>query len=108
MTSPPSDQSAEKVIKLIVIMRCAERHIANHVSQRPCYSVGIRLPTFREYSRALGRASVFLRALQLYARSTTRAADNDRDARKQVVGIEQVNRVLMQPHWRKDHDLDPL
>ena len=28
--------------------------------------------------------------------------------RKQVVGIEQVNRVLMQPHWRKDHDLDPL
>jgi hypothetical protein len=28
--------------------------------------------------------------------------------RKQVVGIDQVNRVLMQPHWRKDHDLDPL
>ena len=28
--------------------------------------------------------------------------------RKQVVGLDQVNRVLMQPHWRKDHDLDPL
>jgi len=28
--------------------------------------------------------------------------------RKQVVGIEQVNNVLMQPHWRKDHDLEPL
>jgi MSHA biogenesis protein MshM len=28
--------------------------------------------------------------------------------RKQVIGIEQVNRVLMQPHWRKDHDLEPL
>jgi hypothetical protein len=26
--------------------------------------------------------------------------------RKQVVGIEQVNRVLLQPHWRKDHDLE--
>ena len=25
--------------------------------------------------------------------------------RKQVVGLDQVNRVLMQPHWRKDHDL---
>lgn len=28
--------------------------------------------------------------------------------RKQVVGLDQVNRVLMQPHWRKDHDLEPL
>ena len=26
--------------------------------------------------------------------------------RKQVVGLDQVNRVLMQPHWRKDHDLE--
>ena len=25
--------------------------------------------------------------------------------RKQVIGIDQVNRVLMQPHWRKDHDI---
>jgi hypothetical protein len=25
--------------------------------------------------------------------------------RKQVIGLDQVNRVLMQPHWRKDHDL---
>jgi len=25
--------------------------------------------------------------------------------RKQVVGLDQVNRVLMQPHWRKDHDI---
>ena len=28
--------------------------------------------------------------------------------RKQVVGLDQVNRVLLQPHWRKDHDLEPL
>lgn len=28
--------------------------------------------------------------------------------RKQVVGLDQVNRVLMQPHWRKDHDLEAL
>ena len=28
--------------------------------------------------------------------------------RQQVVGIEQVNRVLMQPHWRKDHDLEAM
>jgi len=28
--------------------------------------------------------------------------------RKQVVGLDQVNRVLMQPHWRKDHDLESL
>ena len=28
--------------------------------------------------------------------------------RKQVIGLDQVNRVLMQPHWRKDHDLEPL
>jgi len=28
--------------------------------------------------------------------------------RKQVVGLEQVNRVLMQPHWRKDHDMEAL
>ena len=28
--------------------------------------------------------------------------------RKHVVGIDQVNRVLMQPHWRKDHDLTPV
>jgi len=28
--------------------------------------------------------------------------------RKQVVGLDQVNRVLMQPHWRKDHDLETL
>lgn len=27
--------------------------------------------------------------------------------RKQAVGLEQVNRVLMQPHWRKDHDIEP-
>ena len=27
--------------------------------------------------------------------------------RKQVIGIDQVNRVLMQPHWRKDHDMVP-
>jgi len=26
---------------------------------------------------------------------------------KQVVGLEPVNRVLMQPHWRKEHDLEP-
>jgi type II secretory pathway predicted ATPase ExeA len=26
--------------------------------------------------------------------------------RKQVVGLEQVNRVLMQPHWRRDHDME--
>lgn len=26
--------------------------------------------------------------------------------RKQVVDLEQVNRVLMQPHWRKDHDME--
>lgn len=26
--------------------------------------------------------------------------------RKQVIGLEQVNNVLMQPHWRKDHDLE--
>ena len=26
--------------------------------------------------------------------------------RKQVVGLDQVNRVLMQPHWRLDHDMD--
>ena len=28
--------------------------------------------------------------------------------RKKVVGLDQVNRVLMQPHWRKDHDIDAL
>lgn len=28
--------------------------------------------------------------------------------RKQVVGLDQVNRVLMQPHWRKDHDIETL
>lgn len=28
--------------------------------------------------------------------------------RLQVVGLDQVNRVLMQPHWRKDHDLEAL
>lgn len=26
--------------------------------------------------------------------------------RKQVVGLDQVNRVLMQPHWRRDHDME--
>ena len=26
--------------------------------------------------------------------------------RKQAVGLDQVNRVLMQPHWRKDHDME--
>lgn len=26
--------------------------------------------------------------------------------RKQAVGLEQVNRVLLQPHWRRDHDLE--
>jgi type II secretory pathway predicted ATPase ExeA len=26
--------------------------------------------------------------------------------RLQTVGLDQVNRVLMQPHWRKDHDMD--
>ncbi len=26
--------------------------------------------------------------------------------RKQVVGLDQVNQVLLQPHWRKDHDMD--
>jgi len=26
--------------------------------------------------------------------------------RKQTVGLDQVNRALMQPHWRKDRDLD--
>jgi len=25
--------------------------------------------------------------------------------RKQVIGLDQVNRVLMQPHWRKDNDV---
>ena len=28
--------------------------------------------------------------------------------RKQTVGLEQVNRVLLQPHWRKDHDMEAL
>ena len=28
--------------------------------------------------------------------------------RKQVVGLDQVNRVLMQPHWRKDHDIEAI
>ena len=28
--------------------------------------------------------------------------------RKHVVGLEQINRVLLQPHWRKDHDLEPV
>jgi len=28
--------------------------------------------------------------------------------RKQVVGLDQVNRVLMQPHWRRDHDMETL
>ena len=26
--------------------------------------------------------------------------------RKQVIGLDQVNRVLLQPHWRKDHDME--
>lgn len=28
--------------------------------------------------------------------------------RLQIVGLDQVNRVLMQPHWRKDHDMDAI
>lgn len=28
--------------------------------------------------------------------------------RSKIVGIDQVNRVLMQPHWRKDHDLEAI
>lgn len=28
--------------------------------------------------------------------------------RKQVVGLDQVNSVLMQPHWRKDNDMPAL
>ena len=28
--------------------------------------------------------------------------------RKHVIGLDQVNRVLMQPHWRKDHDMEAL
>lgn len=28
--------------------------------------------------------------------------------RKQVVGLDQVNRVLLQPHWRRDHDMEVL
>jgi len=28
--------------------------------------------------------------------------------RKQGVGLDQVNSVLMQPHWRKDHDMEAL
>lgn len=27
--------------------------------------------------------------------------------RKQVIGLDQVNSVLMQPHWRKDNDIVP-
>lgn len=27
---------------------------------------------------------------------------------KQVIGLEQVNRVLMQPHWRKDLDMESV
>ena len=27
-------------------------------------------------------------------------------ARTKTVGLEHVNRVLMQPHWRKDFDLN--
>jgi MSHA biogenesis protein MshM len=26
--------------------------------------------------------------------------------RKQAVGLDQVNRVLLQPHWRRDHDME--
>jgi hypothetical protein len=25
--------------------------------------------------------------------------------RKHVVGLDQVNRVLLQPHWRREHNL---
>ena len=28
--------------------------------------------------------------------------------RQQVIGLDQVNRVLLQPHWRKDHDMETL
>lgn len=29
-------------------------------------------------------------------------------ARKQAAGLDEVNRVLMQPHWRRDRDVDAL
>ena len=32
----------------------------------------------------------------------------ERFAAQMGFGVEQVNRVLMQPHWRKDHDLEPI
>jgi MSHA biogenesis protein MshM len=28
--------------------------------------------------------------------------------RQQVIGLDQVNRVLLQPHWRKDNDIEAL
>jgi hypothetical protein len=28
--------------------------------------------------------------------------------RKQVIDLDQVNHVLMQPHWRKDYDIPAL
>jgi type II secretory pathway predicted ATPase ExeA len=28
--------------------------------------------------------------------------------RKQVIGLDQVNHVLMQPHWRKDNDMPTI
>jgi MSHA biogenesis protein MshM len=28
--------------------------------------------------------------------------------RTKVVDLKQVNRVLMQPHWRKEQDMTPL
>ena len=28
--------------------------------------------------------------------------------RKQVIGLDQVNSVLIQPHWRNNHDMDQI
>ena len=69
-----------------------------------CDAVGLGHNAFSDDAVALivRSSEGILRRLRNLALSSMLEAVRDR---KQVIGIDQVNRVLMQPHWRKDHDI---
>ena len=71
-----------------------------------CDGVGLGHNAFSDEAVALivRSSEGILRRLRNLCISAMLEAVRDR---KQVIGIDQVNRVLMQPHWRKDHDLAP-
>ena len=60
------------------------------------------MPVPRTSALTVRSSEGILRRLRNLALSAMLEAVRDS---KQVIGIDQVNRVLMQPHWRKDHDI---